>query len=75
MAFYTKAITVQSMTAVVAHYKRRQLKSLKNPEIRQNHDDKTRDLRIVFFVRIELESNRSSDSFSNRIFESNRPYI
>ena len=33
----------------------------------------TRDLRIVFCVRIE--SNRPSDSISNRIFESNRPYI
>jgi len=31
----------------------------------------SRDLRIFFFVRI---SNRPSDSFSNRIFESNRPY-
>ena len=32
-----------------------------------------RDLRIVFF-RLNLESNRPSDSFSNQIFESNRPY-
>jgi len=31
-----------------------------------------RDLRIVFFA---FESNRPSDSISNRIFESNRPYI
>ena len=35
----------------------------------------TRDLRIVFFsFESNLESNRPSDSFSNRIFESNRPY-
>jgi len=35
-----------------------------------------RDLRIVFFsFESNLESNRPSDSFSNRIFESNRPYI
>jgi len=33
----------------------------------------TRDLRIVFFCS-NLESNRPSDLFSNRIFESNRPY-
>ena len=34
-----------------------------------------RDLRIVFFsFESNLESNRLSDSFSNRIFESNRPY-
>jgi len=36
---------------------------------------RTRDLRIVFFVRMNLESNRPSDSFSNRIFESNQAYI
>jgi len=35
----------------------------------------SRDLRIVFFsFESNLESNRPSDSFSNRIFESNRPY-
>ena len=35
----------------------------------------TGDLRIVFFsFESNLESNRPSDSFSNRIFESNRPY-
>jgi len=35
----------------------------------------TRDLRIVFFAfESNLESNRPSDSISNRIFESNRPY-
>jgi len=33
-----------------------------------------RDLRIVFSFESNLESNRLSDSFSNRIFESNRPY-
>ena len=32
-----------------------------------------RDLRIVFFCSNRI-SNRPSDSFSNRIFESNRPY-
>ena len=36
----------------------------------------TRDLRIVFFAfESNLKSNRSSDSISNRIFESNRSYI
>ena len=36
----------------------------------------TRDLRIVFFAfESNLESNRPSDSISNRIFESNRQYI
>jgi len=36
---------------------------------------KGRDLRIVFFpFESNFESNRLSDSFSNRIFESNRPY-
>jgi len=34
----------------------------------------TRDLRIIFSFESNLESNRPSDSFSNRIFESNRPY-
>jgi len=35
-----------------------------------------RDLRIVFFpFESNLESNRPSDSFSNRIFESNQSYI
>jgi len=38
----------------------------------QKYSAWTRDLRFVFFVRIE--SSRPSDSFSNRIFESNRPY-
>jgi len=33
-----------------------------------------RDLRIVFSFESNLESNRPSDSFSNWIFESNRPY-
>jgi len=34
-----------------------------------------RDLQIVFFsFESNLESNRPSDSFSNRIFESNRLY-
>jgi len=28
-----------------------------------------------FSFESNLESNRTSDSFSNRIFESNRPYI
>jgi len=28
-----------------------------------------------FLFESNLESNRPSDSFSNRIFESNRPYI
>ena len=36
--------------------------------------DISRDLRIVFSFESNLESNRPSDSFSNRIFESNRPY-
>ena len=35
---------------------------------------KSRDLRIVFSFDSNLESNQPSDSFSNRIFESNRPY-
>jgi len=35
----------------------------------------TRDQRIVFFAfESNLESNRSSDLISNRIFESNQPY-
>jgi len=33
-----------------------------------------RDLRIVFSFESNLESNRPSDSFSNQVFESNRPY-
>jgi len=38
--------------------------------------DTTRDLRIVVFAfESNLESIRPSDSISNRIFESNRPYI
>jgi len=36
----------------------------------------TRDLQIIFFAfESNLESNWLSDSISNRIFESNRPYI
>jgi len=39
------------------------------------HNYYLRDLRIVFFsFESNLESNQLSDSFSNRIFESNRPY-
>jgi len=34
----------------------------------------TRDLRIVFSFKSNRESNRPSDSFSNRIFKLNRPY-
>ena len=40
------------------------------------HWMQSRELRIVFFAfESNLESNRPSDSISNRIFESNRPYI